>query len=74
MLETKNHVTQTKLHLQGVLRTLFCQVAYPYIKAVADPVYTRGVILLSMPGILMWSKDGLPPYAVREMTGVRCCQ
>ena len=56
----------------GVLRTLSCQVAYPYIKAVADPVYTRGVILLSMPGIFMWSKDGLPPYTVREMTGVRC--
>lgn len=37
--------------------------------AVADPVYTRGVILLSMPGIFMWSKDGLPPYNVREMTG-----
>jgi len=24
---------------------------------------------LSMPGIFMWSKDGLPPFAVREMTG-----
>merc|ERR1712130_201792 len=44
-------------------------VAYPYIKAVADPVNTGGVILLSMPGIFMWSKDGLPPYTVREMTG-----
>ena len=33
--------------------------------------HTGGVILLSMPGIFMWSKDGLPPFAVREMTGVR---
>ena len=53
---------------------VFCKVAYPYIKAVADPVYTGGVILLSMPGIFMWSKDGLPPYTVREMTGVTCRQ
>ena len=77
---------------------VFSQVAYPYIKAVSDPVHTGrwfsfflllfpilvgwfsfsfsffntgGVILLSMPGIFMWSKDGLPPFAVREMTGVR---
>ena len=62
---------QSYIYVLCSLNTVL-QVAYPYIKAVADPVYTRGVILLSMPGIFMWSKDGLPPYTVREMTGVRC--
>ena len=63
MLHKRSHIYVHTYH--AVL-----QVAYPYIKAVADPVYTGGVILLSMPGIFMWSKDGLPPYTVREMTGV----
>ena len=73
MLETKNRVKcDTNVPTSMYIHTYYAvlQVAYPYIKAVADPVYTGGVILLSMPGIFMWSKDGLPPYTVREMTGV----